>query len=150
MLLQGTGRRRLEPSSLQPVKTPVCQIAIETPLRRLFDYHIAEGVTPGARVRVLDRPAAGALPIRTEYRVLAGGDVSRLEVTLHTGRTHQIRAHLAHIGHPLLGDDKYGDRDFNREHHAKRLMLTATELTFDMESELAYLNAMQFRLSPKF
>ena len=104
----------------------------------------------GARVRVLDRPAAGALPIRTEYRVLAGGDVSRLEITLHTGRTHQIRAHLAHIGHPLLGDDKYGDRDLNREHHAKRLMLTATELTFDMEGELAYLNAMQFRLSPKF
>lgn len=103
-----------------------------------------------AQVRVYDRPVAGALPIRTGYRVLAGGEVSRLEITLYTGRTHQIRAHMAHIGHPLLGDDKYGDRNFNREHHANRLMLTATELTFEVEGELSYLNGKRFALTPKF
>jgi len=103
-----------------------------------------------AQVRVYDRPVSGALPIRTGYRVLNGGKVSRLEIMLYTGRTHQIRAHLAHIGHPLLGDDKYGNRDFNREYHANRLMLTATELTFELEGELSYLNGRKFSLTPKF
>ena len=103
-----------------------------------------------ASVQVLDKRAPGAVPIRTGYRVLQGGGVSRLEITLFTGRTHQIRAHMAHIGYPLLGDDKYGDRAFNREQHAKRLMLTATELTFTLDGELSYLNDMRFSISPKF
>ena len=67
-------------------------------------------------VDVIDRPAPGYLTIKTGYRVLAvhGGD-SLLEIELFTGRTHQIRAHMAHIGHPLLGDGKYGvNRDDRR------------------------------------
>ncbi len=83
-----------------------------------------------AHVRVYDRPVTGALPIETRYRVVeAGADVSRLEIDLITGRTHQIRAHLAHIGHPVLGDDKYGDRAFNRAHGARRQMLWSTRMT---------------------
>ena len=103
-----------------------------------------------AKVFVHDDAIAGALPIRTGYRVITGGDVSRLEITLFTGRTHQIRAQMAHIGHPLLGDDKYGDRAFNKLHHARRLMLTATELTFDTDADLAYLNGMRLTLPPGF
>ncbi len=90
-----------------------------------------------ATVRVLDTPARGALPIRTRYRVIRedakggmppDGGISRLEIGLITGRTHQIRAHLAHIGHPVLGDDKYGDRALNRAHGARRQRLWATRL----------------------
>lgn len=103
-----------------------------------------------AHVTVLNSPRRGAVPIRTEYDVLASGDVSRLAVTLHTGRTHQIRAHMAHIGHPLLGDDKYGDRAFNRQHRARRLMLNATELSFSCTGELAGLNGRHFALEPDF
>lgn len=57
--------------------------------------------------------------------------LSLLELQLLTGRTHQIRVHLAHIGHPVVGDDKYGDFAFNREmarRDAKRLCLHASRL----------------------
>ncbi len=69
-------------------------------------------------VRIVDYPAPGALSIETRYRVLAEREgLALLEVRLMTGRTHQIRAHLGHVGLPLLGDDKYGDRSANRQHH---------------------------------
>lgn len=56
------------------------------------------------------------VPIETAYKPLFGRNgYTYLEVELITGRTHQIRAHLASIGHPLLGDEKYGDRKWNRE-----------------------------------
>ena len=61
---------------------------------------------------------------------------SLLEVTLKTGRTHQIRVHLAHHGHPIVGDPKYGDFALNREmlrgaHRFSRMFLHARELSFD-------------------
>lgn len=58
---------------------------------------------------VIDRPLDGK-PARTEYRV-AGvtGDRSEVEITLHTGRLHQIRRHFAALGHPVVGDPRYGD-----------------------------------------
>ena len=102
------------------------------------------------RVRIVDEPKFGAREVLTEYEVLQSGEVARLRVTLHTGRTHQIRAHMAAIGHPLLGDDVYGDRAFNKEHKAKRLMLCATELWFTLEGRLDYLNDKHLTLTPFF
>ena len=85
-----------------------------------------------ARVRVVFRPASGALPIETAYRVLeTRGDMSLIEVRLITGRTHQIRAHLSALGYPLLGDDKYGDRAFNRAHHASQPALWCVRLALN-------------------
>jgi 23S rRNA pseudouridine955/2504/2580 synthase len=63
-----------------------------------------------------------------------GENVSRLELRLMTGRTHQIRVHLAHAGHPVLGDDKYGDFELNRalaRQGVKRLFLHARRLAFN-------------------
>ena len=103
-----------------------------------------------ARVTVHDRPLEGASRIVTGYETLASGSVSRLRVHLITGRTHQIRAHLAALGHPLLGDDLYGDRSFNRQYHARRLMLCACELTLDTGGELPSLDGRTFRIDCPF
>ena len=67
----------------------------------------------------------------TKVRVLKSGEsFSLLELRLLTGRTHQIRVHLAHAGHPIIGDDKYGDFPLNHQLKVKRLMLHAASLSF--------------------
>jgi 23S rRNA pseudouridine955/2504/2580 synthase len=76
----------------------------------------------------------GGLSALTKVRVTRkGSDFSVLEVRLLTGRTHQIRVHLAHAGHPVLGDDKYGDFELNRDlarRGVTRLFLHASRLGF--------------------
>ena len=69
-----------------------------------------------ASVRVLDHPVPGAKEIVTRVRPLQTleGGCWEAELEPITGRTHQLRAHMAHIGCPILGDDKYGDREKNR------------------------------------
>jgi 23S rRNA pseudouridine1911/1915/1917 synthase len=67
-------------------------------------------------------------PAKTDYRVLkSNGDVSLVECTIHTGRTHQIRVHLHHLGHPVLGDKLYGGK---RAGASPRQMLHASKLSF--------------------
>ena len=67
-------------------------------------------------------------------------EISLLEVTLHTGRTHQIRAHMAFMGHPLLGDGKYGDNRFNKSHRFSYQGLYSYKLEFDFKSDADILN----------
>ena len=115
----------------------------------LRDYLVKDAAS--AKVQVYSKPVAGSREIITEYRVIKSGeDFSRLELILHTGRTHQIRAHLAYIGHPVLGDDKYGDYEVNKRLRARRLMLAATELSFHAGGYLAYLDGRQFTQEAPF
>ena len=103
-----------------------------------------------AVVRVTDRPEPDAKPIETGYEALENGPVSRLRVHLITGRTHQIRAHLAALGHPVLGDDLYGDRDFNRREKARTLKLCAVSLKLDTGGCLPALDGKTFTIDPPF
>jgi 23S rRNA pseudouridine955/2504/2580 synthase len=104
-----------------------------------------------ARVQVLHHPVADAREIVTSYRLLKEEDgCSRLEVQLHTGRTHQIRAHLADAGHPVLGDEKYGDFAFNRQQKATGLMLCATRLQFHTIEALPDLQGKAFSIPAPF
>lgn len=102
------------------------------------------------KVRILDRSVPGARDIATEYETLESGPVSRLRVHLITGRTHQIRAHLAALGHPVLGDDLYGDRDFNRLQKARALKLCSVSLSVFTEGRLPLLDGKTFEISPPF
>lgn len=97
-------------------------------------------------VYISDTPKKGYEKIVTSYQVIEENkkeNTSILDVTLHTGKTHQIRAHLAHIGHPILGDGKYGNHDMNKKFGLKFQQLTSYSLTFHFKSEsgvLSYLN----------
>ena len=101
-------------------------------------------------VKVYDKKIGAAKEIITKYRVVAEkGDSSLLEVELVTGRTHQIRAHMSHIGHPLLGDGKYGINKNDREKGYKYQALYAYRLRFgfkDDSGELGYLRGKEVEL----
>lgn len=102
-------------------------------------------------VRVYDRnPPRGAKNIITRYRVIAkNGDSALIEVELLTGRTHQIRAHMAHIGHPLVGDGKYGINKSDRARGYKYQALYSYKLCFSFKGEptaLEYLNGKEFSI----
>lgn len=101
-----------------------------------------------ARVRVFSSPCAGAEKIVTEYFGAENrGELARVQVRLHSGKTHQIRAHLAFCGHPVLGDEKYGDAVFNKKYRAARQELVAKKLSFAAEGMLAYLGGKMFESS---
>jgi 23S rRNA pseudouridine955/2504/2580 synthase len=105
---------------------------IDLPLQR---YLIPNGVGEGERrVRIAAKDDANAQRAITLVRVSRlVGDYSLLEVTIKTGRTHQIRVHLASQGYPIVGDDKYGDFELNKRLAAqgmKRMFLHAWRLQF--------------------
>ena len=95
-----------------------------------------------SRVRVSSKPVGEK--IITEYEVVWRGVTSLLRVTLHTGKTHQIRAHLAFLGCPIVGDEKYGDGAYNRAHNAVRQKLVAKRHTLHCAGALAYLDGRSF------
>ena len=101
-------------------------------------------------VTVCDAEKLGFKKIITEYKVLKqNGGLALCEINLVTGRTHQIRAHMAHIGHPLLGDGKYGVNRENVKYSVKTQALCAYSLSFEMGEKgeaLSYLNGKTFEI----
>ena len=102
------------------------------------------------QVFIKDRPEPGAKTAVTEYRTLmTKGPLSLVECRLLTGRTHQIRAQMAHAGWPLLGDGKYGSERFNKGFEEKGQALCSYRLRFDFPTDaglLEYLRGQEFRV----
>ncbi len=95
---------------------------------RLVDYGCKDAER--ALMRSVPEGTKGALRMELAYRVLESrGGLCLTAVELMTGRTHQIRVQFAHAGHPVLGDDRYGDREMNRRYRAREQQLLAKSLT---------------------
>lgn len=103
-------------------------------------------------VYISDEPKKGYIEIITSYSILEKHikeNYSVLDVTLHTGKTHQIRAHLAHIGYPILGDGKYGNNQINKQFGFKTQQLCSYFLKFNFTTDagvLNYLNGKEIKL----
>lgn len=94
-------------------------------------------------VYISDTPKTGYVKIETSYTLLEKNkteNYSILDVELHTGKTHQIRAHLAHIGLPIIGDGKYGINEINKKFGYKTQQLSSYILTFNFKSDAEFLN----------
>ena len=117
--------------------------------QHLKGYLVKDGTANQVRVSRELPKNEEAQPIETKYRVIASdGNLTLLEVLLLTGRSHQIRAHLSSIGHPILGDPKYGDPGLNvryKSRGVKHQLLHAWRLEFpDVKGELSYLSGKTF------
>ena len=109
-------------------------------------------------VYISDEPKKGYQKIITSYEVIKEDkkeNISVLDVKLETGRTHQIRAHLAYIGLHIIGDGKYGKNEINKKFNKKTQLLESYSLKFNFSSSsgiLSYLNEKCIQLkkdSPK-
>lgn len=111
----------------------------------LTAYHFKD--EKNSFVKIYDNKVKGSLQIKTGYKVIKEEDNSSVvEVELFTGRTHQIRAHMAYLGHFVLGDGKYGVEKINNALGVKKLRLSSTKLIlrFDSDKTLNYLDGKTF------
>ena len=108
--------------------------------------------TRKSMVYISDTPKKGYVKIITSYKVTKENtkeNYSVLDINLETGRTHQIRAHLAHIGHPIIGDGKYGTNEINKKFKKKTQMLYSYKIKFNFSTDsgiLNYLNGSSYTL----
>ena len=98
-----------------------------------------------SKVWISEIKTSGYDPIITEFDIIEyRGDNTLMEANLVTGKTHQIRAHIAYFGHPILGEQKYGKDDYSSLH------LTANYMAFNFKKDsiLYYLNSKNFEIAP--
>ena len=147
LAVQDTLVQAFRDKDVEKVYLCLAKNAFKKPSAQLSAYLLKDDKS--ALVRIYSAPNAGRVPIKTDYEVVKEyGDYALVKVILHTGKTHQIRAHLSFIGCPVLGDTKYGDFALNKKYNVTRQVLVAKYLKFNLKGELAYLNSV--RLESRF
>jgi len=138
-LSQAMAQRRLTRHYVCAVKGEAKESA------ELLAYHTQDRAAKTARI--LERQTRESRPIVTRYQRLAkGGGMALLRARPVTNCLHQVRAHLAFEGLPVIGDETYGDRKFNAKLRARTIALWLKEIIFEIGTghEYAYLNGRKF------
>ena len=114
----------------------------------LIDYHKKEK----EKVKIYSDPTSGGSKIKTNYTVKKREeDLFLLDIELLTGKTHQIRAQLAHHGIFVVGDERYGKKDVNKKYHTRKQLLCASKLQFvEMPKELCKMDNLVVTAEPTF
>lgn len=100
-----------------------------------------------SEVKIFDKKVQNSVKITTTYSLIKScGKLSLLDVEINAGKTHQIRAHLAHFGLFILGDEKYGDNKINKKFKQTKQLLQAYKITFHIPNgeKFSYLNNIKF------
>ena len=115
----------------------------------LTDYLVKD--SKNSVVKVYKNNSKNAIKIITEYQLIKkfNEDLCLIEVVLHTGKTHQIRAHLSSHGIYILGDRKYGNKSLNQKYKKNNQCLTSFSIIFDFLNidELKYISGKEFKLN---
>ena len=115
--------------SVEKTYLAVCKNALTQDKATLCGYLLKD--EKNAKVKIFEKQVKGSVRIITEYEAVEKrDDLVLVKIILHTGKTHQIRAHRAYIGCPVLGDEKYGDEALNKKYSLKRQCLVAKRLKF--------------------
>ncbi len=114
----------------------------------LTDYLVKDSNL--SKVKIYKEKTLNSLTVKTGYKVIEETELtSIIEITLYTGRTHQIRAHMSFYGHFVIGDGKYGKEKINKQLGASTQRLTAVKINFNFSqsSSLNYLNNLTISLN---
>lgn len=137
---------RIKERSITKLYLCVVSGLLEKKQDTLIHYHLKN--EKDNTVTIFEKPNKDTKTMITTYRVLDYSKENTLvEVDLKTGRTHQIRAHMAYIGHPIIGDGKYGNNRINMKYKQKHQLLYSYKLRFEPVSTqtiLSYLDGKEF------